>query len=313
MVRNIEGVQNNSVSVTRDLPFADRATGALLLDLYTPIGAHGPSPVVIWLHGGAWFTGDRTLAPDFGRFFVERGIAMASIEYRLSGQAVFPAQLHDVRSAIRFLRGNAATWNLRADRIGVWGSSAGGHLAALAGLTGHLDRLDGEPESGDARVAAVAESYGPTDLTTAQAQLPDGRPSHEAAFLGGPPEQRRASALAASPLHRVVASAPPFQISHGTADPVVSQRHSERLHAALVAAGVESTLHLVEDYKHGFLTPSGRMDADLTDVMDDGRLLRDGRAAAHVRRADLRDEHSTFGFDDIGDFFAHHLSEGNTP
>ncbi|MFF3570015.1 alpha/beta hydrolase [Nocardia jiangxiensis] len=112
-------MQNNSVSVTRDLPFADRATGALLLDLYTPIGADGPTPVVVWLHGGAWFTGDRTLAPDFGRFFVERGIAMASIEYRLSGQAVFPAQLHDVRSAIRFLRGNAATWNLRADRIGV--------------------------------------------------------------------------------------------------------------------------------------------------------------------------------------------------
>ncbi|MQY24180.1 alpha/beta hydrolase [Nocardia macrotermitis] len=306
-------MQNNSVSVTRDLPYAERATGTLLLDLYAPTATSAPTPVVIWLHGGAWFTGDRTLLPDPARFFVARGIAMASIEYRLSGQAVFPAQLHDVRSAIRYLRAQADTWNLRSDRIGLWGSSAGGHLAALAGLTGHLERLDGEAESGDAQVTAVAESYGPTDLTMARALLPDGRPSHEAAFLGGPPEQRQAIALAASPLHQVAAAAPPFQISHGTSDPVIAHEESERLHAALIAAGVESTLYLVEDYKHGFLNPGGRMEAGLTDVMDDGRLQREGRAAARVRRAGLRDQPTTFGFDDIGDFFVRHLSEGHTP
>ena len=298
-------MQQNSVTVRRDIEFARRATGPLLLDLYLPAGV--PAPVVVWLHGGGWFTGDHTLAPDLCRHFADRGIAMASVEYRLSGAALFPAQLHDVRTAIRHLRTHAAQWHLDPGRIGVWGSSAGGHLAALAGLTGHLDRLDGEDESGDASVRAVAESYGPSDLRESAAQMPNGAPSPEAALLGGRPDDLVAAARAASPLHQVTEHAPPFQISHGTADTVVPHRHSERLHTALLAAGVDSELFLVDGYRHGFLNPAGRLEADLADFFDDGRLLTEGPAAARRSSHDRTDEPTTFGFDDIGDFFTHHL------
>lgn len=302
----------HTTAVSRDIVFADRSTGALLLDLYTPAEAVKPTPVVIWLHGGAWLTGDRTLAPDLRRWFAARGIAMASIEYRLSDVATFPAQQHDVRSAIRFLRSRAAGWHLDPHHIGVWGSSAGGHLAALTGLTGHLDQLPGESERGDASVSAVAESYGPADLLDAPSTWRGGGPSPEAALLGGPPTHLAAAARAASPVYQVTGAAPPFQISHGTADPVVGCDHSERLHRALVEAGADSTLYLVEGYRHGFLNPSGRIDADLGRYMDDGRLEREVHTSARVRGADLTDTPTTFAFDDIGDFFVRHLLKGPT-
>lgn len=304
-------MQQNSVTIRRDIEFTHRHTGPLLLDLYLPGG--GPAPVVLWLHGGGWFTGDRTLAPDLCRYFAERGIAMASIEYRLSPVALYPAQLHDVRSALRYLRRTAGDWNLDPHRIAVWGSSAGGHLAALVGLTGHLDRLDGEDDSGDASVSAVAESYGPADLSESAPLMPNGEASPESRLLGGPPDVLVAAARAASPLHHVTAAAPPFQISHGTGDTVVPCRHSERLHAALTAAGVDSRLYLLDGYRHGFLNPAGRLEAGLTQFFDDGRLDAEVRAAARYWTSDLADAATTFGFDDIGDFFTHHLIDKDAP
>ncbi|TDY09064.1 alpha/beta hydrolase [Mycolicibacterium litorale] len=300
-------MQQTSITVRRDVEFARRDTGPLLLDLYRP--ANTTAPVVVWLHGGGWFTGDRTLAPDLSRFFAERGIAMASIEYRLSAAATFPAQLHDVRCAIRYLRGHAARWHLNPDRIGVWGSSAGGHLAALAGLTGHMDRLEGEDEGGDASVRAVAESYGPSDLSQSAAQMPDGSPSPETRLFGARPDQAVDRARAASPLYRVRHDAPAFQISHGTADTVVPQRHSQRLHTALNAAGAVSELYLVDGYRHGFLNPGGRLEAGITEFFDDGRLHAEGQSAATLFTSSCSSVSTTFGFDTIGDFFAHHLIE----
>ncbi|QGS26818.1 Lipase 2 [Gordonia bronchialis] len=167
------------------------------MDLYLPPAAT-TVPVVIWLHGGGWFTGDRTLAPDLSVHFAERGLAMAAIEYRLSGQATFPAQLYDVRTAVRYLRRNAETLGIDPQAVGVWGASAGGHLAALTGLAGHLDRLDGEDDDGDASVQAVAESYGPVDLTGLEiavgTALPGAGPTPEAGLLRGPAEQNLALA-----------------------------------------------------------------------------------------------------------------------
>jgi acetyl esterase/lipase len=300
----MERMQGNSTSTVRDVVFARPPTGPLVLDLYLPHGAD-LAPVVLWLHGGGWFAGDRTLAPDLARYFAAREIAMASIEYRLTPAAVFPAQLHDVRSAIRHLRTHAAKWNLDPHRIGAWGSSAGGHLAALAGLTGHLPQLDGEETTGDASLAAVAESYGPADLTDAA------NPSPEAALLGGDPRDLPAVARAASPVHQVTGHAPPFQLSHGTADTLVPSWHSERLHQALVATGVDSELYLVDGYRHGFLNPGGRVDIPVAKLMDDGRLESEGAAPARRRSADLVDSPCTFSFNDIGDFFVRHLSAGD--
>jgi acetyl esterase/lipase len=319
----MEGVPQNSsssldtVRLDAGIAFARRDTGDLLLDLYRPAGTEHPVPVVIWLHGGGWFTGDRKLAPDLARHFCAAGIAMASAEYRLSGQALFPAQLHDVRAAIRFLRRHAADFGLDPHAVGLWGASAGGHLAALAGLTGHLAAVPGEEDdAGDASVQAVAEAYGPVDLaavvTEATAGIPgaSGASSPEARLLGGLPAERPDLARQANPLSWVSAFAPPFQISHGTGDQLVPHSHGELLHAALAAAGVESELYLLDGYRHGFLNPAGRPDVEVSRLMDDGRLEAEGAARARRRTTagPARDEAASFGFETIGGFFRRHLT-----
>lgn len=295
--------------------YARRATGDLLMDLCLPAG-RGPVPVVIWLHGGGWFTGDRTLAPDLAVHFASRGLAMASVDYRLSGQALFPAQLHDVRAAIRFLRNHAPGYGLDPAAIGLWGASAGGHLAALAGLTGHLASLSGEGDDGGAAasVRAVATSYAPVDLAAvvadAEANLPGmvAEDAPESRLLGGVPREHAELAGQANPLSWVTAAAPPFQISHGTGDVLVNHHQAERLHDALVDVGGTSALYLLEGYRHGYLNPAGRIDVDAARLMDDGRLASEGRAAA-VHRSDAGPATSatSFGFDTVGDFLLRHL------
>jgi acetyl esterase/lipase len=302
-----------------ELVYATRGDEPLVMDLVLP-PTTGPAPVVVWLHGGGWFTGDRHLAPDLTRWFAARGFAMASIEYRLSGRALFPAQLHDVRAAVRHLRRHAAALGVDADRIGLWGSSAGGHLAALAGVTGHLPVLPGEqvgPEDPHAGVQAVAEGYGPVDLAAVVAAAVDA-PAHlsganapEARLLGGLPAQRPDLARAASPLTHVGPAAPPFQIAHGTADVLVRHDQSVLLHEALAAAGVETTLYLLEGYRHGFLNPAGVVEVPGPGVMDDGRLEREVEVEANCRRF-LPGHPETvgaqpFSHDAVGDFFARHL------
>ena len=299
-----------------DVMFAERDSGRLRADLVLPRGS-GPWPTIVWLHGGGWFTGDRTLAPDLGRYFAARGFAMASIEYRLSGTASFPAQLHDVRSAVRFLRRNAARFGIDPGAMGLWGSSAGGHLAALTAVTGHLPVLDGEPrEAGDAGVQAVSEGYGPVDLAAVvAAAAPDsplvGEQAPEARLLGGPPAERAELAAQASPLTYVSAAAPPFQILHGTADVLVPDSQSAALHTALSAADVESTLYLLDGFRHGFLNPAGRIELDGPKVMDDGRLEAEPGTPArfwHARPGHAEDSGvEPVSFSAIGDFFAQHL------
>lgn len=173
--RHERGTAGDDAQVTRDVVFAHRATGDLLLDLYRPDDSEGPVPVVVWVHGGGWFTGDRTLAPDLVAHARATGCAMASIEYRLSGEALFPAQLHDARAAVRFLRDHATEFGLDPGRIGVWGASAGGHLATLVGLTGHIVWLPGEVEdTGSTTVAWTASTTGKAGAANAPAHATEG-------------------------------------------------------------------------------------------------------------------------------------------
>lgn len=301
----------------RDLVFADSAHGALALDLFLPARPNDmPVPLIIWVHGGGWFTGDRTLSPDLTARAEATGFAYASIEYRLSGEALFPAQLVDVRTAIRFLREHAAQWGIDPALIGLWGASAGGHLAALAGLTGQLDHVPGEdPDAalGDASVRAVAAGYPPVNLAEVVADSIAARPDSdplmfpECRLLGGLPSEFPVLSELANPITHVTESAPAFQLAHGTADPLVHHHQSAALHEALIAAGAASELYLLEGYKHGFLNPPGRLDVQLRNVMDDGRLDTEGAALAEYRGRDGIGRAERFGFETVDAFFQAHL------
>ena len=311
---------SSRIVVDAGLAFARRDTGDLKLDLYRPICGPSPVPVVLWVHGGGWYTGDRSQAPDLTRRAQAGGCAFASIDYRLSGQARFPAQLHDVRAAIRFLRAHADEYGLDPRAIGVWGGSAGGHLAALAGLTGHIGALAEEEDTdGDPSVQAVVASYAPVDLAVVVAEAQERRPGTDAAsspegrLLGGAPAELADTARYACPLTWVHADAPPFQLSHGTSDDLVSHTQSELLHEALAAVGASSELYLLDGYKHGFLNGVGGLDGQDAAVMDDGRLGRETATRAVHRRTpaldagtdtdtDTDEVRTTFGFATVDDF-----------
>ena len=221
----------------------------LLLDLYVPasgvVRPDSPTdlpPLAIWIHGGGFHSGDRRNLPEtyppnsvFDRL-VAAGVAVATVDYRLSAEATFPAQIDDVHAAIDYLRRFAPAYGIDADRIGTWGESAGGALAALAGLT-------------SGQVSAVVAWYPLTDLAH---HHPDRSDSVEAELLGAAPETVPELAASASAVTRVTADAPPFLIVHGDADGVLPLDQSERLHAALVAVGASSTLHVVPGADHCF-------------------------------------------------------------
>jgi acetyl esterase/lipase len=237
----------------------------LHLDLRVPSG-EGPFPVVVWIHGGAWWAGTRLRLPEtiaavgFHDRLLRRGYAVADIDYRLSREAIFPAQLYDVKAAIRWLRRYADDLRLDRDRFVAWGESAGGHLAALAGLTG----------AGDDRVQAVVDWYGVAGLIDG---LPDLLADDDPVvwLLGGQPSERPALAAEASPLNHVHRGAPPFLCMHGTADLTVSYRHSEALTAALREQGVRCELHPVVGADHIFLgAPDvGKLVETSIDFVDD--------------------------------------------
>ncbi len=261
------------VEIVADLVYARPHGSPQRLDLYLPQG--GELPVIIWLHGGGWRFGDRRLGPDLSRYFAQRGFAMVSIDYRLSGEATFPAQLHDVKTAIRWVRANATRYGLDGAHIGLWGSSSGGHLAALAALTGsgilEDDPLEYAGQSSE--VQAVVDGYGPTDFLQQDAQRdPLGRPSDdpesiqlpagkwsrdadslESLLLGAPIETRPDLVRLANPLTYVRPGAPPFLILHGLSDTAVPAHQSVLLYEALATAGNEATLCLIKGLGHGFL------------------------------------------------------------
>ncbi len=200
-----------NATVQRDLVYK-RVNGTVLtLDLYRPEEVSGSLPVIVWVHGGGWRRGRKEKCPAVA--LVQDGFAVASINYRLTSTAPFPAQIEDCKAAVRWLRANASTYHLDPDRVGVWGHSAGGHLAALLGTSGGVPELEG---SGDnmqysSRVQAVCDSAGPADLL-ALTNVGPKRVSAIEGLLGGPVEKDKAKAIAASPIHYVSKDDPPFLI-----------------------------------------------------------------------------------------------------
>lgn len=241
----------SGVTVTRDLVYSEPEGALLALDLYLPVAKpEAPLPVVVWIHGGGWLKGskDRCKAD----FLATRGFAVASIAYRLTDVAQWPSQIEDCYSAIRWLRKNANTYGLDAEHIGVFGSSAGGHLASLVGT-----RPAGK-ESTDAKVQAVCNWFGPADLLTMPPNVVSEDRSYEqvassngAKLLGAPIPEVPELAKDASALYQVTPDDPPFLIMHGSDDPGVPLDQSILLHQALKEAGVDAELYIVEGAGHG--------------------------------------------------------------
>lgn len=240
----------------------------LVLDLYLPPAGPRPAAAVVYLHGGGWTVGTRR---RFGRAFkdwtpsaMERvaraGFAIASVDYRLTGEAPFPAAVHDAKAAVRWVRANAAALGVDPVRLVAWGESAGGHLAAMVGLTAGHPELEGSSLGNadvDSSVCGVVAWYPPTDLVHAGAQRrpdatsdPDAPDSWEARFVGAPLPSAPDAARAASPITYVHAGAPPFQLHHGDEDRVVPYQQSASLAAALQAAGVDVELVTVPGADH---------------------------------------------------------------
>ena len=255
------------VQAQNNITYATRGATPLKLDLVAPKEG-GPYPAIVLLHGGAWCVGDRSdlsrpgkdksgaRTPAVIEQFATRGYVVASVSYRLAPKSKFPAQLADVRTAIRFLRANAKTYNVDPDQVAVGGFSAGAHLALLAGLADKSPEFDGPdfPDQSN-RVRCVLSYFGPTDLSlyAASAGLED---AYMVPLLGkecrtDPEVYRRAS-----PIQHVSRDDPPVMMVHGTADVIVPIIHSERLLDKLHDNGVTAELVTMKGEGHGEWRPS---------------------------------------------------------
>lgn len=216
----------HTYQITPGLSYADNPDSKQVGDLYVPEGT-GPWPAVLVVHGGGWIRGERADMNKFARRLAESGYAAYNIGYRLAPDDRFPAQLDDLRAALRWLHTQADTHHLDPERIAVMGYSAGAHLALMLGL---------DPDGDTPRVRAVVAGAGPTDLRV----YPDS--PFIKALIGGTPDQFAAEYAAASPITYVTPDDPPVMLYHGKLDSLVEVEQSQRLHQALTEAGVRSEL-----------------------------------------------------------------------
>jgi acetyl esterase/lipase len=242
----------------RDIAYVEGGDARQKLDLFLPAKSDTARlcPLLIWVHGGAWMAGSKDQCFPLRLGFLEGGYALASIGYRLSSDAVFPAQIEDCKAAVRWLRAHAAEHRIDPERFAVWGSSAGGHLVALLGTSSGMKAFDvGAQLDISSRVQAVVDYYGPTDfhafLSTPGFESHQLLDSPELRLLGGPLAEKRELAALANSITHVTADDPPFLIVHGAADRTVPANQSELLHAALQKAGVASELHIIPGAGHG--------------------------------------------------------------
>ena len=242
-------------NILRDVEYVPGGHERQKLDIYLPKErSESPAPLIIWIHGGAWRAGSKDRCP--ARRFLDKGCAVASINYRLSQHAIFPAQIEDCKAAIRWLRANAGKYGFDPKRFGVWGSSAGGHLVALLGTTGDVKEFEkGQNLSVSSRVQAVCDYFGPTDFTLMSSFWTkmghDSADSPESRLVGGPVQQNKEKCRRANPITYVTKDDPPFLIVHGDKDPLVPRNQSEILHKALQKAGIPAKFHTVKGGGHG--------------------------------------------------------------
>jgi len=246
----------------RDLAYVENGHERQKLDLYLP--AEGENrPLIVWIHGGAFRMGSKegNENDQLPFDYLRKGYALASLNYRLSQHAVFPAQIEDCKAAVRWLRARSAEFKLDPDRFASWGPSAGGHLAAMLGTAGQVTEFEvGAHLDISSRVQCVVDYFGPTDFLQMDTQrLPDGMihdatDSPESELLGGPIQEYPERVARANPVTYVTADSPPFLIVHGDRDPLVPYGQSLLLVDAVQKAGVDVTFYTVEGGGHGRFT-----------------------------------------------------------
>ncbi|MCR9115681.1 MAG: alpha/beta hydrolase fold domain-containing protein [bacterium] len=256
---------NDKIEVISDISYADNDNPRQCLDLVLPVkrSSKEPLPVIAFIHGGGWRAGNKTGGTrKVGAFVASGDYIGVSIGYRLTDEASWPAQGHDCKAAIRWIKANAQKYNLDPKRIVVWGTSAGGHLTAYLGTTGNDKSLEGKLGNHlkeTSEVAGAIDFFGPANFITmadgesridhSKASSPEGR------LLGGAPKEVAETAKAASPVTHVDKNDPPFLIAHGTNDQVVPFDQSTELHQRLKDADVQSALITMKDAGHGFSHP----------------------------------------------------------
>lgn len=258
---DISGIKKKHIAVAYG-----SVSGAQKLDIYLPDSVQGKLPVIVSVHGGAVMFGDKgdgQLTPMLEG--IKRGYAVISINYRLSGEAKFPAQIHDVKAAIRWIRANAKTYGLELEKIAIWGGSAGGYLAALAGTSGRVKELEDLTlgnETYSSKVQAVVDWFGPMDFLQMDPQFKasgKGKPDHseanspESKLMGRQITEIPDLVAKANPESYITKDDPPFFIEHGTNDNLVPAQQSEGLYNKLKAVLGEDmiTLTLLEGAGHG--------------------------------------------------------------
>lgn len=247
--------------VIADLQYSCPGGSPLHLDLTRPPKTGVAVPVILWICGGGWCHSDKSWAP-FSSLLAANGFASASIRYRTSHDAIAPANIHDCKAAVRWLRANAERYHLDPLRIGAWGVSAGGHLAAMLGLSAGVPELEGDGGNAgfSSAVQAVCDFCGPSDVT--RIAIPEIRASFGVLYdvtelyLGGPVAERGELARLVSPLTYVKQDCPPMFIIHGQADDIVPVEESQVLHEALLGAGAKVEFETLPGAGHAWDYPA---------------------------------------------------------
>ncbi|MGP0066902.1 MAG: alpha/beta hydrolase fold domain-containing protein [Isosphaeraceae bacterium] len=236
----------------RDIVYTKAGSTELKLDVASPAAGEGPFPAVLVIHGGAWRAGNKGDVGPVLLEFAGRGYVAFSPQYRFCPKEVFPAQVQDVKAAVRWIKSNAKKYRVDPDRVGAMGFSAGGHLALMLGVTGPSDGLEGDPSPGapDTRIKAVVNYFGPTDLGSKD--IPDISKGLVKDFLGASAEAKPELAAKASPKTYVSKDDAAILTFQGTKDPLVPFTQAIELAEAMTAAGVPGRVELLVGAQHGW-------------------------------------------------------------
>jgi acetyl esterase/lipase len=241
---------SQDVNIRKDVVYGTGGGRDLRCDIYSPVSSGEPRPAVLLVHGGGWRGGERGVMAGFGTRLAEEGFVGVACEYRLSGEAAWPAHIEDVKAALRWTRANASDLRVDPTNIAALGRSAGAHLVLLAAGTAGLAGFEGRGGNAGTStdVAAVVAVFPPTVFFTGEGRIHGGTPARALMGDGATDEAARL----ASPLHHVSASFPPTMLLHGTADKVVPVSASMVMYEALASAGVPVEMHLYAEQPHGF-------------------------------------------------------------